>query len=593
MAFNFAESLTILGRNLRSIVSQLSGTNSQVQGGRLNRQNRQPEAWAQPTGVRTRTGAHTGTHTGTRTGTRPGRRNRQNTRGVRNNREETIMFDELIRKSANASEQDFRLIILNALLNTPHRQVAPYIPLFNYVHERDPLFFGHLAAWYVDNGSVRDLKQLFVAYLATSRFSDEFRSAGLAMLQKMAPYEVERVLGIIKVHDENGKHIDGIASSVPRSVKTTVEHYLRDRESNHEAFDKVVLHARKPMKTLYASLRIKPGEYAQKVLFDNAPPEGSPLHVLKLLARATDPVEQATLIAEHNIPYRVAVSGLKQVTPTVMAALLCSMTPQEVINNLASLKKRGVMDNPDLRKVIESKLASAQTDKRVSALKTRQALKSANLDDDMAQRVESVGDKQIKAKATIKRSTALLIDKSGSMDIAIDVGKQIASIIAPICDAELFVYAFDTMAYTIDAKGNNELSDWEKAFKGIKAGGSTSYGVAVDLMRRRKQAVEQIIMVTDQEENNAPLMAPTLKSYADELKVMPNVIIVNVGRHSTHLEQTLAKAEIGVDTFNFNGDYYSLPSLLPMLAGGTRAEFLMDIMAYPLPERKLRVLTPA
>jgi hypothetical protein len=499
------------------------------------------------------------------------------------------MFEELISKTSGASEQDFRLIILNALLSTPHRQLAPFIPLFRHVHERDPLFFGHLAAWYFDNGTVRDLKQLFAAFLATSRFSDEFRSAGLAMLQKSAPYEVERILGIIKGHTEDGKHVEGISPSVPRSVKTTIEHYLFEREANHEAFDKAALHARKSLKTLYASLRIKPGEYAQKVLFDNEPPPESRLAVLKLLAKTDDPTEQARLIAEHNIPYRVAVSGLKQVTPCVLAALVCAMTPQEVINNLASLKKRGVMDNPDLRKVIEAKLADAQSDKRVSALKTRSALKSADLDEDMAKRVEAVGDRQVKARAKIKRATALLIDKSGSMEVAIELGKQIAAVIAPVCEAGLFVYAFDTMSYAIETRGGNELSDWEKAFKGITAGGGTSCGIAVDMMRRQKRLAEQIVIVTDQEENNQPYMAASLKQYAQEMGVMPGVTIVNVGRHSQHLERALAQADIAVDTFNFNGDYYSLPSLLPMLAGGTRIEFLMDIMSYPLPERRMPV----
>lgn len=497
------------------------------------------------------------------------------------------MFEELINRTAKASEQDFRLTILNSLLSTPHRQIAPFIPLFRYVHERDPLFFGHLGAWYFDNGSVRDLKQLFVAFLATSRFSDEFRSAGLAMIQKLAPYEVERVLGIIKGHNESGKHVDGIANSVPRSVKTTIECYLQEREANREQFDKVVMHARKPLKTLYASLRIKPGEYAQKVLFENKPPEDSRLAVLKLLARTEDPTEQARLIAAHNIPYRVAISGLKQVTPSVLAALVCAMTPQEVINNLASLKKRGAMDNADLRKVIEAKLGDAQSDKRVSALKTRQALKSAALDENMSKLVESVGDKQIKSRAKIKRPTALLIDKSGSMDIAIEVGKQIAAVIAPICEAGLFVFAFDTMSYAIEAKGGKELSDWERAFKGIIAGGGTSCGVSIEMMRRQKKLAEQIVMVTDQEENNQPYLVPALQQYAQEMGVMPNVVIVNVGRHSKRLETGLAAAALAVDTFDFNGDYYSLPSLLPMLAGGTRLEFLMDIMAYPLPERKI------
>jgi len=100
------------------------------------------------------------------------------------------MFDNLIQLSRSASEQDFRLAILNAVICTPHRQIAPFIPLFNLVNEKDPRFFGQLAVWYYRNGSVHDLKQLFIAYLATSKFSDEYREAGIALMQELPPYQV-------------------------------------------------------------------------------------------------------------------------------------------------------------------------------------------------------------------------------------------------------------------------------------------------------------------------------------------------------------------------------------------------------------------
>lgn len=500
------------------------------------------------------------------------------------------MFEELIRESARSSEQDFRLAILNSLLKTPHRKLEPFIALFKHVHERDPLFFARLAAWYFDNGAVHDLRQLFIAYLVTSKFSEDDRDTGIAMLQKLPPYQVERVLYLIKGHEEGDKFVNGIAASIPRSLRTAIEEYLRERERDCKAFDNAVLHARKSLKTLYASLRIKPGDYAQRVLFDNNPPADSRLFVLKQLAKERDPAEQARIIVENKLPYRVAISGLKHVTPSVLAALLSIMTPQEVINNLNSLKRRGAMDNKDLRKLIETKLEQGKSDKRVSALKTREAMKAANLDSEMTARVASVGDRQIKAKAKIIRPTALHIDKSGSMQIAIDVGMQIASVIAPICDSDLFVYAFDSLAYPLIAKGP-ELSDWERAFKGINAGGSTACGAALEVMRKRKQFVEQIIMVTDQGENVSPMLVPTLKKYAEELGTMPDLIIVNVGQHSRDLELKLEKENLTCDTFTFNGDYYSLPGLLPLLAGGTRMDLLLDIMSYPLPERKPKALT--
>jgi hypothetical protein len=491
-----------------------------------------------------------------------------------------------------ATEQDFRLAILNALLRTPHRNVEPHIPLFAFVSEKDPLFFARLATWYFDNGSVHDLKQLFIAFLVTSQFDDEHREAGLAMLQKLPPYQVERVLGMVKGHHEGDKFVKGIAPSVPRSLRTAIQQYLQDREKNHEAFDNVVLHARRALKTLYASLRIKPGEYAQRVLFDNDPPPESRLYILKQLAKTEDPAEQARMIVENKLPYRVAISGLRTVTPTVLVALINAMTPQEVINNLASLKKRGAMGNADLRKMIEAKLEAAKTDKRVSALKTREAVKAADLDIQMIEKVEAVGDVQIKSKASIKRPTAILVDKSGSMEEAIEVGKQVAAIVAPICDAGLYVYAFDAMAYPITAKGV-ELSHWEKAFKGINAGGNTSCGVPLEFMRKKKEYVEQVLIVTDQGENSPPFMAAALHEYHSAMGVLPSVVILNVGKASSYVEDTLRKAAIEVDTFDFSGDYYALPSLLPLLAGGTRLDLLMDIMAMPLPIRKPRLTLTA
>ena len=80
--------------------------------------------------------------------------------------------------------------------------------------------------------------------------------------------------------------------------------------------------------------------------------------------------------------------------------------------------------------------------------------------------------------------------------------------ISGVCQAELFAYAFDTVAYPIagpqarraslaqfkqrgavqPARQPTEptLAGWEKALAGINAGG-TSCGVALELMRRQEQ----------------------------------------------------------------------------------------------------------
>lgn len=377
----------------------------------------------------------------------------------------------------------------------------------------------------------------------------------------------------------------GLFRNPPRALKTEITRYLREREADAEWFDGSVLVARKAIKRLYALLHVKPGERAQRILFDENPPEDSRLAAMKKLAKASTPVEQAHAIIENRIPYRVAVTVVQQMTPTVLLALIEVMSPQEVINNLAALKRRGAMDNPDLKALIEQKLEAAKTSTRVSAFKAEEAMKAANLSADVRAKLEAVADAQVKAKGRITRPTALLIDKSSSMELAIELGKRIGAMISAICEKELYVYAFDTMAYPIE-RGGNDLASWEKSLRGIQAGGATSCGVVLDYMTRKRQYVEQIVVVTDEEENTPPLFVEALKKYREALPADPNVCFVRTPNARDQLEQQCRTAGLGCDAFQFTGDYYALPNLVSLVSRPSKLELLMEIMEYPLPARK-------
>jgi hypothetical protein len=353
---------------------------------------------------------------------------------------------------------------------------------------------------------------------------------------------------------------------------------------NAEFFDRAAVRGRKAMKHLYASLHIKPSVRANAVLFKDAPPEDSLAFALKQLAKAETPEAQAQLIAEHKIPYTVAIGAVRAVTPEVLVALVNSMSPQEVINNLKSLQVRGAMDNAEVKALIEGKLVEATKSDRVSAFKAMKAAEVAIVDDATAAQLEKIVDEQVKQKGKITKSTALFVDKSPSMTQALEVGKRIAAIISGITEAELFVYAFDSYSYPVIAQGK-ELSDWEKAFKPLRIEGGTSIGVALEAMRQKQEAVEQIIIVTDEGENTSPYFNLVYPRYCEELKVSPNVVIVKVGNHSNYLERQLQQNQVSFETFTFAGDYYSLPNLVPMLSRPSRLELLMEILETPLPVR--------
>ncbi len=471
------------------------------------------------------------------------------------------------------TERDWRLDMLNSLLTTPHRQLETVADIHKLMAELDPIFYGHLAVWYIHKGDVRDHKEVFIAHLLTSDLSIH-RDAGFVMLQALPPYQVARVVDFMKRH----------LGKIPRSAKTAVRRYLAKRESNPTQFDRAVLRARKAMKYLYASLHIKPGARANAILFQDAPPEGSLAAVMKQLAKAKTPAEQALLIVRHKIPYTIAIGAVRQVTPAVLVALINSMTPQEVINNLKSLKARGAMDHPEVKALIDQKLTEAKGHRRLSAFKAMKAAEVADVDTGMAEQLAAVANEQVKRRGKITRSTALFVDKSSSMTEALEVGKHVAALISGVTEAGLVVYAFDVVGYAITAAGS-ELSDWEKAFQYISPSGCTSIGAPLKMMTLKRQAVEQLILITDENENRAPYFCQAYREYCQTLKIEPTILIVKVGRHSTHLENSLQRAKISFETLIFEGDYYALPNLIPLLSRPSRLELLMEILDTPLPVR--------
>jgi len=506
-----------------------------------------------------------------------------------------------------AGERDLRLGLLNSLLMTPHRRLDELYPVHQNILRTDPRFYVQLAAWYATEGEVRDHKEMFIISLVRSAFPGH-RDVGLALLRELPPYEVARVVDFIKggtrtvkpPRQERGRRrrapaatgaagptIEryGLNANVPGSVRTEVERYLRERESDNERLDRTVMVARKSMKRLYAGLHIKPSPRAQAILFDDVPPKDSRLHALKAIAKAATPAEQAQAIVEHGVPFRIATSVIRQLTPSVLVALVDRMTPQEVINSLGLLKRRGAFDNPEVKALIEGKLALAKGDHRVSAYKAKEAAQAVKVDADLAQKLDEVTESRVVAKGTINRPTALLIDKSGSMQEAIEIGKRLGSMIAGICKSDLFVYAFDTMPYPIEGVGT-DIASWERALSGINAGGGTACGVAVEMMRRRGQRVDQVVMVTDEEENQRPGLVEALYAYGWEMKTGPSVLFVKTRGASSQLEQACLQAMIPAEAYQFSGDYYSLPNLVPLLTRPSRLELLMDIMAVPLPKRR-------
>jgi hypothetical protein len=473
-------------------------------------------------------------------------------------------------------ERDVRLNLMDSLLSAAQRDSAALSQLHRDALELDAQFYGHLACWFHTHGQVRTFKEMFVAGLFASAL-DIHRQAAWVLLQDLAPHQVENVVKLSKQ----------CFQKTPRSLKSAVENYLRHREAKPQGFDRAAVRQGKALKSLYASLHIRPSERAQSILFQRQPPEGSLSWQVKQLARCQTAAEQARRIVELRLPFPIAVGVLKALTPATLAALLEVMTPAEVMNHMKMLREKGAFEHPELRARIEEKLTEAKTDVRVSDFRSLQAVKAVGGDAKLAEQLESVNQTRVQARGSIVRSTAILVDKSGSMDQAIKIGVQLAALTAGLMKAPLHVLVFDSLAWPIQAQGSQTVADWERAFQGITAAGATAIGAGVAVLRKNGTAVEQLVVITDEEENTAPYFTNELALYEKQFGYAPQVLLLKVQGASEHLERALRQSGRAFDTYQFTGDYFSLPNLIPMLTRPGRFELLLEILSTPLPVRPI------
>jgi hypothetical protein len=470
--------------------------------------------------------------------------------------------------------------------------------------------------------SFQDLKKEIVAAREANKDANldpfKVRVRELFKLAKDADIRFSFSRSVTKLKDKEGKktgetkrvtkvHFDyyrpGLLPGAPRIMQTGIKNFLKSLERDEKRFDLATVRQYHALKTLYSTYHVSPSETADLILFKDRPPEGSMRAAVKHIAHIEDPVEWAKAVVAAGIPYPVAVGLLPtEMTPVHLIGLINNMSPQELLNSVASLEARGAMDNADVKALIEQKLGKAGNSKRVDALKAQKAaaVVGSKVSEETRKKIEAVSDKQVRRLAKIKKPTALAIDASTSMTEAIDLGKEIGALISPCAHSTFVCATFNDMARIYDVKSDKK-SDWDTALRFVKAVGCTDIGSVVpavknhiDKLRKDKpdtQLIEQFVLVTDEGENRTPSFATRLEEYRKATGVSPNVVIVRIGKEAVDkVEKELRAKDFEVDVWtpDVNGgkvDYYSIPNLLPLLSKGSKAELLTEIMEVPLPKR--------
>lgn len=465
-------------------------------------------------------------------------------------------------------ERGVRAALLDAFLHASHGKLGTIHEVHAAAIERDAVFYGHLARWYNANGAVRDHQELFVAHLLASPLPAH-RVHGQMLMQMLRVYQVARVV----------KYARQTLRVKGRSLRRAVEAYLRRREAHEAWFDECAIRDRHSLKALYASLHIKPCARAQAILFDESPPAGSRVAIARDLSRlADDPAAQARLIVEHHIHYTTALGAVKHWTPMVLFALVKVMTPPQVITNLAMLQRRGAFAHPETRSLLDERIREAVKCNRVCDFKTVVALRAVGHDVRITGGLLSSLQQRLRNRGTIDVPTAIFVDKSSSMDEAVEIGKQLAILCSTVATSDLHVFAFDSAAFEIFPP-TRDVGGWEEAFGPVRADGCTSIGAPFKRLHGRR--VEQVVVITDGEENTSPMFRHALDAYERAHDVTCRLVIIRLGRSgvATPLEQTLRDREVTL--IPFKGDYYNLPNVVPLLCNTPEA-LVEEVLAAPL-----------
>jgi len=481
-----------------------------------------------------------------------------------------------------------RTILYNNLLKIAHKDYDPMVADLETALTNDPDFVSRACVSIATTGSNRDLADCaIITLLQAPPLYNEYREAGRCLLLGkdvydiepdgiggLPPYRIFRVDEYIRKSDKK----------VPRLMKSIMTDWTNKLSWQDDRFDGIVMRNRSAMKRMYKHYHITPTDRAQSILFLGKPPEGSKMAVLKQIAASKDPKEQARLVMEHKIPYVVAASVLPKLSPAVAVALIDVMTPQEALNSRHWVEESGILNIPEVKeayldKVGKATASAASVDFRKSAQGT---------DEDVAKAATRAKERAVAQGQRITRSTLLLVDISGSMESAIETAIQFGSRIAPICDGELKVILFNDYAREIVATGTT-LTEWQRMFKGIRAGGGTSMMAGLQLAMSQGFMAEQIVVVTDGGENQGNF-ANYLKALESTHLYSPHIVVIRVQedmRAPNVFSQRVADAGFRMDDFYSSGqDYYVYDQVAAVLGGPPAKSLIQKILDTQLPHRK-------
>ena len=191
--------------------------------------------------------------------------------------------------------------------------------------------------------------------------------------------------------------------------------------------------------------------------------------------------------------------------------------------------------------------------------------------------------KQIAAAGGPDGDWVILIDKSGSMNHAIETGCHVAGAMTQFIKGKVGLIFFDISPMAVDVTGLS-LDQIKKATKHFTANGGTSIGCGLNRMLVEKVAVDGIVIVSDGGDNTAPLFHDVYPKYAKFCDKDVPVYFYQLSGETDKLTPYMQRAGLEMTTFDLRGskiDYYSVVNTIQTLRSN-QYSLVEEILSTPL-----------
>jgi 60 kDa SS-A/Ro ribonucleoprotein len=246
--------------------------------------------------------------------------------------------------------------------------------------------------------------------------------------------------------------------------------------------------------------------------------------------------EAVSLIKEGKLPYNVVTGAVTRMPKELWAALMPDMPLFALVRHLSTLERCGVIaeNEPDSR--IASRLTDPEAIHRAKILPFRFSQAWQQVSSGWLRKsLERAVDLSVDSLPDIKGRTVVLLDISGSMDGRFLMAGSVLALSIQRKSGKGNLIVFDTEATEIEiAKCESILSVASK----IGAFGGTDTGCGIRLMTEQKIFADNIVIVTDEQQNAGSPFYTELCHYRNKVYHDAKAFVVDVAPYGNAMVPT-------------------------------------------------------